>query len=586
MSWHLKEQLQAALGREQGAAIFAPGARSSFALIYPNTYHVGMSNLGLQIIYQKINNRSDTACERLFMPDRKTEKEYIRTNTPLMTIETQRPLYQFPLIGFAITFEMDYFNVLKILSMGRVPLLAAERADAHPIVIAGGPCATFNPEPLTDFIDLFIIGEGEEVINELLDQYYEGCRENLPREELLLKLAQIEGIYVPRFYRHDYHADGTVRHIAAVEDAPDEVKKRWIKDLDKHSAQTVVVTADTEFRDLYLVEVARGCGRHCRFCMAGYCYRRPRIRSLGKIMEAVSAARLQNKKVGLMGAAISDYPQIDQLCANITKLGMGLSVASLRADSLTEGLVAALAASGQKTITLAPEAASVRMRNVINKGIDDEHLIKSISMASQAGIPNVRLYIMIGLPYEDNSDIEAIAAMAVRFKGYMESSGSKGLLTLSINPFIPKPFTPFQWLPMANMREVEQKLKFLQSALRNRKGIELLVESPKEAYIQGILARGDRRLGAVLLTACELGGSKYFKRALKEHGLQEEFYLYRERPLQENLPWQKLNMGFDSSYLQQELQRARKEQYTVPCMEGCTRCGICANKEEATWDSL
>lgn len=589
MSWYLKEQLQTVLAREQGATVFAPGARNGFALIYPNTYHVGMSNLGLQIIYQAINSRTDTACERLFMPDRKAEQEYIRTNTPLMTIETQRPLYEFSLIGFAITFEMDYFNILKILSLGKVPLLADERVDGDPVIIAGGPCATFNPEPLTDFIDVFIIGEGEEVIHELLDQYYEGCGEHLSREALLLKLARLEGVYVPRFYRHAYHDDGTVSKITTVGEVPETINKRWIKELDRHLAQTVIVTADTEFKDLYLIEVARGCGRHCRFCMAGYCYRRPRVRSLDNIMNAVMQARLLHKKVGLMGAAISDYPQIDQLCTNITGLGIGLSVASLRADSLTESLVAALASSGQRTITLAPEAASARMRNVINKGITDEHLAKSISMASQAGIPNVRLYIMIGLPYEDNSDIEAIAAMAVRIKAYMGSNGSKGLLTLSINPFIPKPFTPFQWLPMAGVREVEQKLKFLQSALRNQKGIELLIESPKEAYVQGILARGDRRLGAVLLTACRLGGSKYFKKALKEHQLQEEFYLYRKRPLQETLPWQKLNMGFDAAYLKHELEKAQTGQFTVPCTEGCTRCGICAAKakeESSAWDFL
>lgn len=580
MSWYLKEQMQKVLDQEQGAMVFAPGSRNGFALAYPNTYHVGMSNLGFQIIYQKINERRDTACERVFMPDKKTEQEYVRTNTPLMTLETQRSLYEFTLIGFAITFEMDYFHILKILSLGKVTLLAKDRGENDPIVIAGGPCATFNPEPLADFIDAFIIGEGEDVINEFLDQYYKGKSEDLRRNELLMKLANIPGVYVPKFYRQDYYDDGKIIKIENVDGVPQTIQRRWVKDLDRHAAQTVVLTEDTEFGGMYLVEVARGCGRHCRFCMAGYCYREPRVRSLEKIMEAVEQAKAAGKKVGLMGAAISDYPYIDQLCTNILELGLGLSVASLRADSLTEKLVAALASSGQRTITLAPEAASLRMRNVINKGIQDEHLFNSIALASRAGIPNVRLYIMIGLPFEEECDIDAIVTMAKDVKRFMEGQGSKGMLTLSINPFIPKPVTPFQWLPMDEMRKVEAKLKHIQSELRLSKGIELLIESPKEAYIQGILSRGDRRLGAALQTAHTLGGSKHFKKALKQHGLHEEFYLYRLRMENEVFPWQHINIGLEPSYLYRELEKSRLEQYTIPCFKGCIRCGICQQKQE------
>lgn len=579
LTWLLKEKLQKTLAEEQGAMVFPPGSKQSFALVYPNTYHVGMSNLGFQIIYQQINSRGDTACERLFLPDKKTEPEYIRTNTPLMTVETQRPLYEFPLIGFSLTFEMDYFNFLQILTLGKIPLLAADRSEGDPFIIVGGPCATFNPEPLADFIDICIIGEGEEVIHEILDTYYNAQGRGLSRQEILFQLAQLSGVYVPCFYQVKYKEDGTIEKVIHSEGIPNQIGRRWIQDLDKYEAQTVIVTSDTEFGDMFLIEVARGCGRHCRFCMAGYCYRNPRVRSLEKLKTAILKAKKFRNKVGLMGAAISDYPEIDELCNLILEQGMNMSVASLRADSLTEGLVHGLAVSKHKTTTLAPEAASIRLRRIINKTISDEHLFNAINMSIEAGIPHIRLYIMIGLPSEEQQDIEEIVTMAENIKKYMESLGSKGKLTLSVNPFIPKPFTPFQWMPMAQVSMVEARLKFINSSLRQRKGIEVLVESPKEAYIQAILARGDRRLAVALLEAHRRGGSKGFKQAMKANFLSEEHYLYRQRDQQnEILPWQQLDMGLDSSYLVKELKEAELEKFTAPCVTGCTRCGICKNE--------
>lgn len=576
LTWHLKEKLQKIMDNEQGTMVFAPGSRRGFALVYPNTYHVGMSNLGFQIIYQQINKRGDTACERLFLPDRKTEPEYIRTNTPLMTIETQRPLYEFPLIGFALTFEMDYFNFVTMLSMGKVPLLAADRGESDPFVMIGGPCATFNPEPLADFVDLCIIGEGEEVIHEILDTYYQGRDMGLSRRDILFKLAQITGVYVPCFYQPVYQDDGTIEHVTPMDGVPGRVKRRFIADLDQHEAQTVIVTSDTEFKDLFLIEVARGCGRHCRFCMAGYCYRNPRVRSLEKLKVAITKAKEYRNKVGLMGAAISDYPEIDALCQEVLGQGMYMSVASLRADSLTEGLVHALAVSKHKTITLAPEAASIRLRRIINKSITDEHLYDSIKMAISAGIPHIRLYIMIGLPFEEQEDIEEIVTLAENIKTYMESLGSKGKLTLSVNPFIPKPFTPFQWMAMPPMGIVEAKLKFISSSLRQKKNIEVLVDSPKESYMQAVFARGDRRLSAVLLEAHSRGGSKGFKQGMKINQFTEEQYLYRQRDeQQEILPWDHLDMGLDSAYLIKELETSKQELFTSPCVQGCTRCGVC-----------
>ncbi len=579
MSWVLKQKLQQILQREQDSIIFSPGSRQGFALVYPNTYHVGMSNLGYHIIYKCINDRGDTACERLFLPDKKDMEEYIRTNTPLMTIETQRALYEFSLIGFAVSFEMDYFNILNILFWGKVPLLASERTDTDPIVIIGGPCATFNPEPLADFVDVCIIGEGEEVINELLDVYYQSLKQGLSRQEILIKFSQLEGVYVPRFYEPVYNKDGVIKEIKNMDGVPNFISRRWIKDLDTYPAHMAIVTADTEFKDMFLIEVARGCGRHCRFCMAGFCFRRPRTRSLEKVAEAVVKGKQYRNKVGLVGAAISDYPEIDRLCDLILEQGMGMSVASLRADSLTEKLVKALALSQHRTITLAPEAASDRMRRVINKGITDDNIYNAVAMAIMAGIPNVRLYIMIGLPFETDDDIAAIITMAEDIKRYMENLGSKGKLSLSINPFIPKPFTPFQWMPMAKVSDVESKLRTISAAFRQNKGIDILVESSKEAYIQAILARGDRRLGKALLTAQRLGGSKAFKQGMKEAMLTEDFYLYRQRnESTEVLPWKHIDIGVREDYLRDEFHNAKTERYTSPCIANCTRCGVCNNE--------
>lgn len=574
MTWKLKQNLQKILQQEEGYSVFPPGARKLFALAYPNSYFVGMSNLGFHIIYEQSNSRGDTACERFFMPEKQELKEYEQTNTPLMSVENQLPLYQFPLIGFAISFEMDYFNILKMLSLGKVELLAAKRTENDPIVIAGGPCATFNPEPLSLFIDAFIIGEGEETIHRFLDVYNNAYNEDLSREDLLLKLAQIPGVYVPRFYEHIYDEYNQLVNIVADERVPKTISRQWVKNIDDYDAKTVISTNNTEF-NLFLIETSRGCGRHCRFCMAGYCFRKPRNRSLEKLKQMLQGAIAQHKKVGLMGPAISDYPQINELCKEIQDADLPMSVASFRADSVTQELVEALAQSGQRTLTLAPEAGSEKIRNVINKGIEEEHLFKSIKMGIEAGVNNYRLYIMVGLPKETEEDVQAIVDMTIKLKKYMEELGSKGTLTLSVNPFITKPCTPFQWLPMADLKQTERYFKQIKKELKPYKRVEVQFESTKESFIQGILARGDRKIAEVLYDAHLNGGSKAFKRALKTLHVDADKYLYRHYDKDEVLPWDSLHMGFPKTYLWHELQRALDEKRTIPCFEGCKRCSVC-----------
>ena len=569
----LIDRLQELYKDEDSRVTVNPHAGQKVAIVYPNTYFVGMSNLGLHIIYEEINLRNDSVCERIFLPEKKELEAYDKTKTPLMSVETQRPMHQFDVVAFDVTFEMDYFHIPLMLRHGRVPIMGKDRTEFDPIVIAGGPCATFNPEPFADFIDAFIIGEGEGIVSRVLDIIRDGKMEGLDRHAILRQLANISGVYVPSLYVPIYSDDGEFKGYHIAEGTPKTIKRHF--EMLTSGGETVVATNYTEFGAMYIIEVARGCGRHCRFCMAGYCFRVPRVRPLEILKEGVDRAEKLGKKVGLMGAAISDYPEVDELVTYIRSKDMRYSCASLRADSLTQAVVDGLADSGQKTITIAPETGSERLRRVINKGISEEHLQNAATLSAKSGIQHMRLYIMIGLPTETDEDIEAIVGLAERTQAHMAEVGCKGRLTLSINPFIPKPFTPFQWMAMDNQKTVEKKLQYIKKALQKNRRIEVLVESPKEAYIQGVLARGDRRLGAVLAACAADRGSKSFKAEMKAAGLDMDEMNYRERSFNEFLPWSHLDMGMDEGYLEMEWKRSVDEAYTPPCVQGCKRCGVC-----------
>ena len=569
----LIDRLQELYKDEDSRVTVNPHAGQKVAIVYPNTYFVGMSNLGLHIIYEEINLRNDSVCERIFLPEKKELEAYDKTKTPLMSVETQRPMHQFDVVAFDVTFEMDYFHIPLMLRHGRVPIMGKDRTEFDPIVIAGGPCATFNPESFADFIDAFIIGEGEGIVSRVLDIIRDGKMEGLDRHTILRQLADISGVYVPSLYVPIYSEDGEFKGYDIAEGVPKTIKRHF--EMLTSGGETVVATNYTEFGAMYIIEVARGCGRHCRFCMAGYCFRVPRVRPLDILKEGVERAEKLGKKVGLMGAAISDYPEVDELVNYIRSKDMRYSCASLRADSLTQAVVDGLADSGQKTITIAPETGSERLRRVINKGISEEHLQNAATLSAKSGIQHMRLYIMIGLPTETDEDIEAIVGLAERTQAHMEKVGCKGRLTLSINPFIPKPFTPFQWMAMDNQKVVEKKLQYIKKALQKNRRIEVLVESPKEAYIQGVLARGDRRLGAVIAACAADRGSKSFKSEMKAAGLDMDNMNYRERSFDEFLPWSHLDMGMQEGYLEMEWQRSLDEAYTPPCAAGCKRCGVC-----------
>lgn len=532
MARSYEEDLRTRLASETNL-VEQTGGRLRFALAYPNFYRVGMSNLGIHIIYELLNSRADTACERFFLSQFNN----------LLSLETQTPLNRFQVVGFAVSFEPDYFNVVKMLRLGKINPHASERTDFDPIIIAGGACATFNPMPLAEIFDAFVIGEGEVILPPLIDTLI--ATENLPRRQRLEKLSEVAGVYVPSF--------------------PKKVSRQWVKDLDAYPAHSTILTDDAEF-NMYLVETARGCGRHCRFCMAGYCFRKPRNRSLDVIKEEIHAAKKFGKKIGLMGAAISDYPQIDELCRFILGERLQMSVASFRADSVTEELVKSLTASGLKTLTIAPEVGSEKMRRVVNKGITEENIFNALELGMKAGIKNFRLYFMIGLPFEDLSDVEAIVELSTRIKKFCD-----GRLTLSVNPFVPKPFTPFQWAPFAGKKYLDEAFKILRGGLKSLRGVEIISESVREAEVQAILSRGDRAIAEVV---CQSETAQAFRKNFKASRLDEAFYL-RGIPFEENLPWDFLEQGFSKKYLIDEFKRAEALQTTPRCFDGCKRCGVC-----------
>jgi len=574
MSRQLRDKADALLAKERGTIVKRGGAEVSVALAYPNTYHVGMSNLGLHQVYAVLNRRSDTACERVFLPDEEDIEVYERTRTKLFSLESKRPLREFDLLAFSVSFEHDYLNILEMLRLAGIPLRKSSRTPEDPLLVLGGICSFFNPEPLADIFDVVVVGEGEEVAGELIDAY----RMNRSRDRmgLLRELARVPGIYVPEFYEVIYKEDGTIRERKALEpSAPERIVKRRVKDLDKQPAATVILTPGTEFSDMQLAEVTRGCGRHCRFCMAGYIYLPPRNLGIERAKEQAKLADERSGRIGLVGAALSDYPAIEELCAAVTG---GISVSSLRADSVSEALIKRLAASGHKTVSIAPEAGSERLRKVINKGVTEADILRAADMIFASGIPNLKLYFLIGLPTETEEDVDAIIGLSQQVREvqlkYARPAGRIGRVTLSVNSFVPKPWTPFQWEPMEEIASLNKKLRRLEKLVKAIGNMNIIHDLPKWEHVQALLSRGDRRVGALLLVAHENNGD--WRAAAREIGMDRDFYVTRRRAQDEVLPWDFIDIGVRKDYLRIEHQRALEGKFTPPCSVGtCRTCGVC-----------
>lgn len=536
---------------EQGTIFKDWGGRVPIALLYPNTYYVGMSNLGFQTIYGLLNSYDNIVCERVFWDgDGKS-------------IESGHPLDDFAVLAFSISYELDYFNVVEMLNWSTAPLYAADRSDSHPLVIAGGPCIVANPEPLSPFFDCFAIGEGEAILPPMLEVITEGTGGS--RDEMLRSLSSLAGVYVPGLY------------------SGKPVSRQWVRNIDDFATTSVILTHQTELGNLFLIEEARGCRWGCRFCLAGFLFRPFRFRSLNNLLSQAEDGLKYRKRIGLLGASPFDHPEIEELVNKLQRMGAELSTSSLRIRPLSRIALRGLVESGAQTLSLAPEAGSERLRKIINKGVSEKDIIEAIGLIATHPPRQIKLYFMISLPTETEDDIDEIIKLALSLKGCLDRGGAGSHLTLTIEPFVPKAGTPFQWLPMASAKILTHRLATLRNSLEP-KGIAIRSESISWSVVQGVLSRGDSSLAPVLSRMVGLGerGGAYkkslslWRHTLAEYSLDADLYIGRKIPLDERLPWANIDPGVEPAYLKRELDRSYHGEETPPCPPAqCHECGVC-----------
>ena len=550
---------------------------NKFALVYPSTYALGMSSLGVQVMYATLNSRADTACERVFIPEPDYLRKLASQKKALFSFETQTPLNQFDILGFSVSFESDYVNIPRTLELANIPPLAEARTEWDPLIIAGGINISYNPEPIADFVDVFVVGEAELVIHQLMAHFNEWKRSGAPKSELLEILATVPGLYVPHFYDVTYRDDGTIDAVSPKPGISPKIRAVAVPKLDDVETCTHIHTPNTEFSNAHLIEIVRGCGRQCRFCVADYARRWPRHRSVESTLALAERARGITDRIGLVGASISDHPQIDEIATGLVERGFRISCASLRAETVRTPLLDALADSEQGTITIAPEVASEALQKVVNKAIPRERLYHVFEEALKRDILNLRLYFLIGVPHETPADVEAIVDMAKEMRTivlpHAKRTGRIARISFTISPMVPKPHTPFQWVAMEPPKTIARKLDFLKREINQLGSIKVGSASARLAHQEAAFARGDRRLGKVIL---ELAHGVSWNQAFRKHDLAPDFYAIRQRPLHEVNPWDHLDLNVKPQFLQLEFNKHEKGFTTSECdTTVCKKCGAC-----------
>jgi radical SAM superfamily enzyme YgiQ (UPF0313 family) len=559
-----RDSAQLILSKEVGYIRKPHANRLRVALAFPNTYFVGMSNLGLQTMYSLLNAHADVVCERFFLPPKQELAALLQSGTRLVTLESQTPVRDFDVVAFSVSFEWDYTNVLTLLRLSDIPLWASERDYRHPLIVIGGAVTFVNPEPLAPFADVIAAGEGESLVPALV----EACG-IASRSQLLRTLAGHRGFYVPSFYDVTYGEGGTLAAMTAREGtgAPPTVRKAALKTTEAcDPPSTRIFTPDTEFGSRFLVEVVRGCANLCRFCWAGYNYLPVRAFPTDRILQLAREARTHATKAGLVSIALCDHPDIEYILTSLKEMGYSISPASLRLDDLTQPIVRLLHDSGERSLTIAPETGSDRMRRVINKTVTNDEIEAAAELIFANGIENLKLYYMIGLPGEEDEDLVAIRDLTLRLRDIMmqhaKGRGRIGRIVASVNPLVPKPGTAYQWMAMERADVIERKMDRLRSLVAGIDNVWFNIKSERHSYYQALMSLGDRRVAPVIEAAERNGGQ--WRKAVADTGVDGDFYIYRDRSADTLLPWDIIDGGMKAAFFRSELEKSARAEWTLP----------------------